>query len=218
VRPSLRQRRNPGTDTNLPAFPTFAPRRPVLRSVPVMAGWTATPWGAFAEFPVGGGPGAKVRPTRARRPRLKLQEYLKCAFHSRLHSVWQPWRWRTGAVTRSPRSRLRCRNRRSSRHNRRRFLPRTHRSSRLGRRNIDAHLLGLCAGVRAERSVSLTSCSNSSQRRVASRIAGSSRNSRLGLPTRLPKGFPDMCASSGAVAAHTATVAPVAGVLRNLRI
>jgi hypothetical protein len=62
-------------------------------------------------------------------------------------------------------------------------------------------ITGLCAGVRAERSVSLTSRSNSSRRRVASRIAGSSRNSRLGLPTRLPKSFPDMCASSGAVAA-----------------
>jgi hypothetical protein len=39
-----------------------------------------------------GGPGAKVRATRARRPRLKLQECLECAFHSRLHSGWQPWR------------------------------------------------------------------------------------------------------------------------------
>jgi hypothetical protein len=76
-----------------------------------------------------------------------LQEYLKCAFYSRLHSGRQPWRWRAGAITRNPRSnRLRCRNRRSSRHNRRRFLPRTHRSSRLGRRNIDVHLLNRATG------------------------------------------------------------------------
>jgi hypothetical protein len=54
--------------------------------------------------------------------------------------------------------------------------------------------------------------------KVASRIARSSRNSRLGLPTRRPKSFPDMCASSGAVAAHTATVAPAADDLRNWRI
>jgi hypothetical protein len=37
-------------------------------------------------------------------------------------------------------------------------------------------------------------------------------------PLRERPRFPDMCASSGAVAAHTATVVPVAGVLRNWRI
>jgi hypothetical protein len=96
-----------------------------------------SPGGAFAEFPV-------VAVPERRRDRLgraghgsNLQEYLKCAFYSRLHSGRQPWRWRAGAITRNPRS---------SRHNRRRFLPRTHRSSRLGRRNIDVHLLNRATG------------------------------------------------------------------------
>src|ERR1700736_3294952 len=64
VRPSLRQRCNPVTDTKLPPLPTFAQRPPFYDR------WKI-PRRRFRGIPCRGGLGAKARPTRARRPRLE---------------------------------------------------------------------------------------------------------------------------------------------------